>query len=365
MSLSASYFGAVIPFVLITLYAVQKFYIKTSRQIRILELEAKAPLYTLFQETLNGLATVRAFGWSHAFSERNLTYLDNSQKPFYMLFCVQRWLQVVLDLIVAALAVIMVILIVALRDKLSAGYVGLGLLNVMSFNEQLADLIKSWTRLETSIGAVSRIKSFITQTTSEARPIENIEPPEDWPSEGSVEIKHFAASYDNESRLVLNDVNLTIAAGEKLGICGRSGSGKSSLLASILHILEYRDGLITVDDVDLSFVSRELLRQRINVIPQEPYFLLGSVRLNASPWTATTKGPGEQPPTDEEIIAALKKVELWDLIQGKGGLDVEMNSDFFSHGQRQLFCLARALLRKSKLVVLDEVTSRYALPFSF
>ncbi|KAL9105480.1 MAG: hypothetical protein Q9227_009360 [Pyrenula ochraceoflavens] len=365
MSLSASYFAAVIPFVLVTLYLVQKFYLKTSRQIRLLELESRAPLYTLFQETLSGLATVRAFGWSDAFSQRNLLYLDNSQKPFYMLFCIQRWLQVVLDLIVAALAVIMVILIVTLREKVNAGYVGIGLLNVMSFNEQLADLIKSWTRLETSIGAIARIRSFIQTTPPEAKPCENIEPPPNWPSEGSIEIKNFAASYDAESRLVLNDVNLTIKPGQKVGICGRSGCGKSSLLASILHLLEYRDGLINIDGIDLSSVPRDIIRQRINVIPQEPYMLMGSVRLNASPWTLSPTATGERatnnppPPSDEAITSALRSVSLWPLISSKGGLSAPITnpSDFFSHGQRQLFCLARAILRPSQIVILDEVTS--------
>lgn len=363
MSFSAGYFAAVLPIVIFILFVIQRFYLRTSRQIRLLELEARAPLYTQFQESLNGLATIRAFGWSEEFQEVNMSLLDESQKPFYLLQCIQRWLQVVLDLIVASLAVVMVILIVTLRTKLDAGFVGLGLLNIMSFNETLADTIKQWTRLETSIGAIARIRSFIMSTESEMKLSENIEPPEDWPSKGSIEIRNFAASYDIESRFVLNSVNLDIAAGSKVGICGRSGSGKSSLLASLLHLLEYRDGLVSIDGVDLFFVPRDVVRQRLNVIPQEPYFLMGSVRMNAIPWASKEAGMDVHSRSDEEIIAALKQVELWPVIEQKGGLDAQMNSDFLSHGQRQLFCLARALLRKSKIVVLDEVTSRYALPF--
>ncbi|KAL9623731.1 MAG: hypothetical protein Q9160_001961 [Pyrenula sp. 1 TL-2023] len=357
MSFSAGYFAAVLPLVIFILYIIQRFYLRTSRQIRLLELEARAPLYTHFQESLNGLTTIRAFGWSEKFQEQNMFLLDESQQPFYLLLCIQRWLQVVLDLIVAALAVIMVILIVTLRTKLDAGYVGLGLLNIMSFNTTLADAIKNWTKLETSIGAIARIRSFIMTTESEMNVNENLEPPKDWPSKGLVEIRNFAASYDAESRLVLTNVNLDIAAGNKVGICGRSGSGKSSLLASLLHLLEYRDGLISIDGIDLSFVPRDLLRQKLNVISQEPYFLMGSVRMNAMPWASKNMEIDVHSRSDEEIIAALKRVELWPVIEQKGGLDTQMNSDFLSHGQRQLFCLARALLRKSKIVILDEVTS--------
>lgn len=363
MSLSAGYFAAVLPFVIVALFFIQRFYLKTSRQIRLLELEARAPLYTQFQETLNGLATIRAFGWTDEFRQRNIVLLDESQKPFYLLQCIQRWLQVVLDLIVAALAVIMVMLIVTLRTKLDPGLVGLGLLNIMSFNESLAETIKHWTRLETSIGAIARIRSFLLSTECEMKPNENLEPPEDWPSEGSIELSKFSASYDSESRLVLDNINLQIAAGSKVGVCGRSGSGKSSLLASLLHLLEYRDGLISIDGMDLSFVPRDILRQKLNVIPQEPYFLMGSVRMNATPWASTGTSQGSSERSDDEIIEALKRVKLWTLIQQKGGLNAQMNGDFFSHGQRQLFCLARSLLRKSKIIVLDEVTSRYATLF--
>lgn len=361
MSLSAGYFAAVLPFVIVALIFIQRFYLQTSRQIRLLELEARAPLYTQFQETLHGLATIRAFGWSEDFRQRNMFLLDESQKPFYLLQCIQRWLQVVLDLIVATLAVVMVILIVTLRTKLDAGLVGLGLLNIMSFNELLADTIKHWTKLETSIGAIARIRSFITSTPTECelQESESFEPPESWPSEGSIELQNFAASYNSDSRLVLEDVNLKMTAGSKVGICGRSGSGKSSLLASMLHLLEYRDGSVMIDDINLSLVPRELLRERLNVIPQEPYFLMGSVRMNAIPWASANNGTATPRHLDDDIIGAFKRVDLWSVIEQKGGLDAQMNGDFFSHGQRQLFCLARALLRKRRIVILDEVSSRY------
>ena len=353
MSASASYFLASIPVVLCAVYAIQKFYLRTSRQIRLLDIEAKAPLYSHFAETLSGLVSIRAFGWVEDFRAQHLRLLDESQKAYYLLFCVQRWLQVVLDLLVAGLAVVLVIIVVQLRASISPGLVGLGLLNIMSFNWNLAELIKGWTMLETSLGAISRLKDFVSLTESEVKSHEDHIPSTCWPREGAVSIQGFSASYSESSDLVLKDITLEIAAGEKLGMCGRSGSGKSSLLASLFHLLEYRDGLISIDGLDLALVPRDILRQRLNCITQDPYWLgTESVRFNMDPWGA------RHAVGDFEAIAALTKCQVWDVIESKGGLDARMDVDFLSHGQRQLFCLARAILRKSKVVILDEVSAR-------
>jgi ATP-binding cassette subfamily C (CFTR/MRP) protein 1 len=330
MAATASYFLATVPVVIFALMAVQNFYLRTSRQMRHLELESKAPLYTHFQETLSGLVSIRAFGWVEQFCSKNSYLLDQSQRPFYLLLCIQCWLAVVMDLMVAALATILMVIIVSLRHKIDPGLVGLGLLNVMSFNTSLSQLIQMWTLTETSIGAIARVRDFVTNTESEAKPMETIKPPPEWPSLGTVEIRNFAASYGESSDLVVRDINLTIRPGEKLGICGRSGSGKSSLLASLFHLLEFRDGSITIDGQDLSFTPRDLLRQRLNAIPQEPYWVsTETVRFNLNPWFTA-------PQDDDALINVLRRCQIWDIIEEKGGLNMKMDADFLSHGQRQL-----------------------------
>lgn len=123
---------------------IQRYYLRTSRKVRLLDLEAKSPLYSHFIELLSGLVTVRAFQWSDAFVEQNLVLLDNSQKPYYLLWCIQRWLALILDLMVTVLAVILMVLIVKLRESVSSGYVGLALLNVISFSQSLAWIIRQW-----------------------------------------------------------------------------------------------------------------------------------------------------------------------------------------------------------------------------
>ena len=178
-----------------TVFFVQRFYLRTSRQLRFLDLEAKSPLYTQFNEMLEGLATIRAFGWQTFLEDKARDLLDHSQRPFYLLFAVQRWLTLVLDLIVAGVAVILIVLVVALKGKLSAGYVGVALVNVISFSQSIKLLINWWTQLETHIGSVARIKTFTTDAISEDLEDEDQVPPPNWPSEGRIEFKDVTACY--------------------------------------------------------------------------------------------------------------------------------------------------------------------------
>jgi len=222
----------------VQLPVLQKYYLRTSRQVRLLDLEAKSPLYSHFIESLSGLVTVRAFQWSDAFVENHLVLLDNSQKPYYLLWCIQRWLALILDLMVTVLAVILMVLIVKLRNSVGSGYVGLALLNVISFSQSLAWIIRQWTSLETSIGAVSRLKNFTRTTPDENLPGENQLVPDGWPSSGAIEFKNLSPSYTIDGPPILKDINMSINPGEKIGICGRTGSGKSSLIMTLLRLLE-------------------------------------------------------------------------------------------------------------------------------
>ena len=187
--------GISIPFYLGTLYVLQNVYLRTSRQLRFMDLEAKSPLYSHFLETLDGLSTIRAFSEQEKSRRVNTSSLDRSQRPYYLLYCIQRWLNLILDLQVAALAVIVVALAVQLRNTTSGGAIGVALNNLLGFNQTLSGLIQSWTGLETSLGAISRIRSFESTVVSEARDGEDKIPDEEWPSKGAVEIQGVAASY--------------------------------------------------------------------------------------------------------------------------------------------------------------------------
>ncbi|KAL5456081.1 hypothetical protein PMIN07_006814 [Paraphaeosphaeria minitans] len=339
-----------------SVYFIQKFYLRTSRQLRFLDLEAKSPLYTQFNEILEGLATIRAFGWQDFLKEKARELLDRSQRPFYLLFAVQRWLTLVLDLIVAAVATLLIILVVVLKGKLSAGYVGVALLNVILFSQSIKLLIHWWTQLETHIGSVARIKTFTTDAISEDLEGEDQVPPPSWPGDGKIDFKDVTACY-RPYEPVVSKFSISIAPGEKVAIVGRTGSGKSSLVLSLFRMIELSAGSITIDGLPLHRIPRQTVRSRLIGLPQDAYLLPGSIRLNADPL---------QQSNDKAIMQALKDVQLWDTVVSKGDeskyahpLDVDVEDLHFSHGQRQLFCLARAILRKDKgsVLVLDEATS--------
>jgi ABC-type multidrug transport system fused ATPase/permease subunit len=219
----ASYVAAFIPLIVVTLYFVQKYYLRTSRQMRFLDIEMKAPLYTHFTETLAGASTVRAFGWSDAFLDENTRRLNASQKPFYLMFCIQRWLQVVLDLFVAGLALVLVALALRVTGATSQGAIGLALVNLLEFSQTLTLVIDQWTQLETSLGAIARLKWFSKNTPNESREAEKEMPPGDWPARGAIEFENVDASYSPTTSLVLNEISLRIEPGQKVGVCGRSG----------------------------------------------------------------------------------------------------------------------------------------------
>lgn len=361
MSASGSgYFAATIPVLIFVLYLVQRYYLRTSRQMRLLELEQKAPLYTMFAETSSGTPTIRAFGWTEKFAERNLALLDRSQRPFYLMLCIQRWLALVLDLIVVVLVTVLLAVIMTQRSSIEPGLAGIGLLSTVGLSSSLTNLVSMWSALETSIGAISRLREFLQTTESEHEAQEIMSVRHGWPENGEVTFRSFDASYSKDSDLVLNDINLKVRLGENVGICGRSGSGKSSMLASLFHLLEFRSGQIIVDGLDLATLPRELLRSRLNVIPQEPWWITTeTVRFNMNPWGDQTEDGNLTSSTDRDslFISVLSQCRVWQPIEEKGGLDAIMTPDFLSHGQRQLFCLARAMLRQSKVVILDEVSA--------
>jgi ATP-binding cassette, subfamily C (CFTR/MRP), member 1 len=191
--LGTSYIAATIPGTMFVLYWVQKYYLRTSRQMRLLDLENKSPLYQQFTETIEGIETIRAFGWQEFSDREALKRLSTSQRPYYLLYMIQRWLNLVLDSLVASLAILLVALAVILPQSSSGGAIGVALSSVLSFNTSLKGLIMSWTQLETSLGSVARTKSFEEYTPSEDQD-ENLDPGKDWPR-GQVDVSNMTVSY--------------------------------------------------------------------------------------------------------------------------------------------------------------------------
>ena len=191
----ADYAAIVIPFLFVSVYLVQHFYLRTSRQMRHLDLEAKSPLYTQFSEIAAGVQHIRAFSWRSQILSESYRLLDYSQKPYYYMFCIQRWLNLVLELIVMVIAVVLVALALKFPNTSSGGTIGLAMLNVITFGTGMANVIGTWTRMVTSLGAIARLRSFLEETPIEEDPTSEPELPKDWPLRGKVEFKGVCAQY--------------------------------------------------------------------------------------------------------------------------------------------------------------------------
>ncbi|KAF0323555.1 ABC multidrug transporter [Colletotrichum asianum] len=303
-------------------------------------------LVLAFYDTLRGITTVRAFGWSQQYVERNQQLLDASQRPNYLLQMIQQWLSLVLNMVVVVIVTFLVAFSLKLRSSL--GLTAVALVNLMSLSQMLRSVVIGWTLMETSITAVARIKEF-EQTT----PRENDGKPEGaivhGPVSGKIEYKNLTVSYGlSNENLALNNVNLVIVAGQKVGICGRSGSGKSSLIASLFRLLDVREGKLVIDANDISDYSVSTLRSSINAIPQDPLITSGTFREVVDPYESSS---------DAAIEEALRKVNLFEHVQNNGGLGGKVAPEGLSQGQKQLLSLARAILRRCRIIVLDEVTS--------
>ncbi|KAF5978301.1 multidrug resistance [Fusarium coicis] len=368
---ASPYLAVGYPFLMGILYYVQYFYLCSSRQIRLLDLEAKSPLYTHFTDTIKGVATIRAFGWQQFDIAHSNKLLDTSQRPAYLLAMIQQWLATLLHFIVTGTAVLLITLATQLRTN--AGLTGASLISLLTFSEALSNLITSYTSLETSLGAVSRLRSFSETVETENKPGEVIEPPETWPQSGSIQINKVSASYDSPSSeqeeaassLALCDLELDILPGQKVAICGRTGSGKSTLILLLLRLIDPLpscDANMKIEDVYLHQIDRATLRKRVICIPQDAVFLPdgSSVKDNIDPYKAAT---------DAECFNVLNMVRLSGFVQDKGSLNAGMSADDLSAGQKQLFSLGRAILRRrvrdrlaggekrGGLLLLDEVSS--------
>ncbi|KAI0817348.1 ABC transporter [Xylaria sp. FL0064] len=348
IALSSAWLALSYPLFLALLWVVQRVYLPTSKRLRLLDLEAKTPLYTNFLDTLMGLPTIRAFGWLRHHQSQNDALLDESQRPSYLLAIAQQWLMLTMNVIVALVAVILVALGANLGSD--AGSVGAGLVTLITLGGTLTQIVVAYTRLETSLGAISRLKSFGEETEREGGGKEGDIPHPAWPTQGRVQFRDVSASYDGVNK--------------KVALCGRTGSGKSSILALLMRLIEPvpsnipEISSILIDDLPLDKIDHTTLRERILSASQDPVFLPAgtSFRQNLDPWAQATEG---------ECTAVLRDLDLAGIIADKGGLDAPVSA--LSAGQKQLFSLGRVVLRRrvrlrqmgvdGGLLLLDEATS--------
>ncbi|KAF4440782.1 hypothetical protein F53441_12190 [Fusarium austroafricanum] len=322
-----------------------EFYLRTSRRLRVMDIEARSPVLSLLLESLDGLATVRAYGWAPWYLRRGFEVLQRSQVPFHFLQSAQVTLNLSVDLFVATLALVVISIAVVMRNT-SGGSLGLALFSIVGLGQSVKGVVFFWTSLEITLGAVARIKDFTQETKSEH--VSDVQPPPEWPSKGEIRFDNVTLTHSSSLPPTISNLTFDIKPGSKMAICGRTGSGKSTLVNSLLGLVEVSSGLICIDEVDISTLSKDDVRSRFVVLPQESLILSVSIRDYAELFGLSD---------DQEIIQGLKKTGLWQTIEQGGGLDMILKSDIFSHGERQLFAMTLACLKKGKVVLMDEPTS--------
>ncbi len=362
-------------------FFVGAFYLRSSRDLKRLESVQRSPLFQQFGETLGGITTIRAYGDERRFARDNMLRINTHSRPFIYLWAANRWLAFRIDVIGDLVAFFAGAFVVLSIGKIDAGSAGLSLSYAISFTENVLWLVRLYATNEQNMNSVERIKEYLEVEQEADAVIEKTRPPANWPANGSVDFIGYTARYRPDLDPVLKGVSFKIAPREKVGIVGRTGAGKSSLALALFRGLEAEEGKILIDDIDIGLIGLQDLRESITIVPQDPTLFTGTIRSNLDPFELFT---------DEDIYAALRKVQLIDapsstttpstpiipsrpesaLGSGSSTPSVHNKNIFLnlqspvtesgnnlSQGQRQLLCLARAMLKNPKVLMMDEATA--------
>jgi ABC-type multidrug transport system fused ATPase/permease subunit len=337
---------------LVVYYSFTKYFRHASRELQRVEAVTRSPIFSLLSECQQGVGTIRSYGVSASM----MKLCDNAASVnggvfFLMMTCIN-WLQVRLDLLMILILLGVTLIPTVMPTLVAPGYVGLALVYAFELGNFMKHGARMAAETEQKFNAVDRVLDYANNIEHEA-PLkcdQDAQLVKGWPTAGQISFSDVSLCYRPGLEPALSGISFEIAGGEKVGICGRTGSGKSSMIVSLLRLTEYT-GKITLDGANLQEVGLHTLRQRVAMIPQDPVLFCASLRSNLDPLGIAQN--------DAELKTALEMVCLLEEVDKLGGLDfgVVEGGQNFSVGQRQLLCLSRAILRKSKVVLLDEATA--------
>ncbi len=341
----------IVPVTIVFLF-VQKVFVDTARQLKRLESISRSPIYSHFGETVAGSSTIRAFERDLEFIKESEDRVDYNQVCYYLSQMINRWLQIRLEGLGNVITFGACLYVIIDPDVVNPSEVGLVINYSLTITQVLNYVVRFLTEVETNIVAVERIREYTNEISSEAEwTLEEKKPDPAWPQEGEVEFSDYGIRYRPGLDLVLKNITVNIRGGETVGIVGRTGAGKSTLTVALFRLVEAAEGAIVIDGEDISQLGLHDLRKRLTIIPQDPVLFSGTLRINLDPFDAHT---------DEEVWKALELAHLKEFADSlEDGLTHEISEggENLSVGQRQLLCLGRALLRKTKVLILDEATA--------
>ncbi|KAE8125408.1 hypothetical protein FH972_020219 [Carpinus fangiana] len=326
--------------------------IGTSRELTRLIGVCKAPVIQHFAETISGSTTIRSFDEESRFSDTNMKLIDAYSRPRFHNAGAMQWLSFRLDMLSSITFLFCLVLLISVPEGvIDPGIAGLGVMYGLNLNMLQAWVILNICQIENKMISVERILQYTGIPSESPLLIEEKQPDCSWPSHGELDIRDLQVRYAPHMPLILQGITCTFFGGRKTGIVGRTGSGKTTLVQALFRIVEPAAGQIIIDGINISLIGLHDLRSRLSIIPQDPTMFEGTIRTNLDPL---------EEHTDEQIWEALDKCQLGDEVRKKEGkLDstVSENGENWSVGQRQLVCLGRVLLKKSKILVLDEATA--------
>ncbi|KAI2474111.1 probable multidrug resistance-associated protein lethal(2)03659 isoform X2 [Diabrotica virgifera virgifera] len=339
--------GFIIPtaVVFILLYFLRKLYLPTGRNLQRLDTAVRSPMLGHLNSSLEGLSTIRAFKAEETISKEFDRHQDLYTSANYTSKCCQRAFGYYLDVCCTTFIGAIIAAFIIVGKETAVGDVGLAITQAFMLNGIAQYAIRLWADIENKMTSVERILEYVGIKT-EDNDLRDIF--KDWTSNNIIQYKNVNFRYDNSQQYILKNINITINKGEKVGIIGRTGSGKSSLITLLLRLFDY-EGKITIGNEDIQSLPLTLLRSKISIISQDPVLFSGTIKSNMAP-----KVFGVYP--DEDIWKVIHKLELTTIIDS---LDFQIceGGKNLSAGQRQLICLARCLLHQNKIILLDEATS--------
>lgn len=332
------------------------YYRASAREMKRHESVLRSDVFARFSEAISGTACIRAYGLQDRFTASIRDSVDEMDSAYFLTFSNQRWLSVRLDCIGNLLVMTTGILVVTSRFNVSPSIAGLVLSYILSIVMMIQFTVRQLAEVENAMNATERLHHYGTQLEEEA-PLHLGDVRKSWPDKGEIDFSNVQMRYRDGLPLVLQGLDMKVAGGERVGIVGRTGAGKSSVMSTLFRLVELSGGSITIDGVNIATVGLSDLRSRLAIIPQDPTLFRGTIRSNLDPFNEHT---------DLDLWSALRQADLVDAdsslddkAHGRIHLDsvVEEEGLNFSLGQRQLMALARALVRGAQIIVCDEATS--------